>query len=168
MIVLAAAMPPIPGITTSISTSCGASVCTARVASSPEDASPTSANPSAQAISSRSAPLNRSWSSTSSTVTWASAPGAEGEGSACIGAESRTGADRSQVCAQASALRAGPPSRSCRSTGLGQVDQRRLDAAADVLVLGQAELGEDRVHVLLDRPLGQHQRLRDRPVALAG
>ena len=34
-------------------------------------------------------------------------------------------------------------------------------------VSGRFELGEDRVHVLLDRSLGQHERLGDRAVALA-
>ena len=50
---------------------------------------------------------------------------------------------------------------------LGQEEQRRLDALADVLAVGEAELEEDRVDVLLDRPLGQDQRVGDRRVALA-
>ena len=48
-----------------------------------------------------------------------------------------------------------------------QVDQHRGDAAVEVLLLRQPELGEDRVGVLLDRALGQHQRRGDRRVALA-
>ena len=50
---------------------------------------------------------------------------------------------------------------------LGEVDQRRLDAAAEVLGAGQPELEEDRVDVLLDRALGQEELLGDRLVGLA-
>ena len=51
--------------------------------------------------------------------------------------------------------------------GFGQEQQRRLHPLADVVLAGQAELHEDRVDVLLDRPLGQDERLGDRGVALA-
>src|SRR6476660_4843235 len=50
--------------------------------------------------------------------------------------------------------------------GVGEEDQRRLDALAHVVGLGEAELHEDRIDVLLDRPLGQDEGLRDRGVAL--
>ena len=43
-----------------------------------------------------------------------------------------------------------------------------LDPAVEVGLLGQAELGEDRVGVLLDRPLRQHERAGDGGVGLAG
>ena len=51
--------------------------------------------------------------------------------------------------------------------GLGQEEQRRLDALADVLGVGQVELEEDRVDVLLDGALGEDERVGDRGVALA-
>ena len=53
------------------------------------------------------------------------------------------------------------------STRVGQVDQRGLDAPADVLLVRQPELHEDRVDVLLDGALAQEQLLGDRLVALA-
>ena len=48
-----------------------------------------------------------------------------------------------------------------------QEHQRRRDAMADVLGAGEPELAEDRVDVLLDGALGEHERLRDRRIALA-
>lgn len=47
-------------------------------------------------------------------------------------------------------------------------EERRRDPPAHVPAVGQIELGEDRVHVLLDRAFGQDQRLGDRGIALAG
>ena len=58
-------------------------------------------------------------------------------------------------------------SRAGSAFGFGQEEQRRLDALADVLGVGEAELEEDRVDVLLDRPLGEDERVGDRRVALA-
>lgn len=66
---LAAAIPPIPGIVTSISTSRGESRSTARAYSSSELASPTSRKPGAAAIRSRSTPRNASRSSTANVLT---------------------------------------------------------------------------------------------------
>jgi hypothetical protein len=40
---------------------------------------------------------------------------------------------------------------------LAEVEQHRLDATVHVLLPRDAELGEDRVHVLLDRPLRDHE-----------
>ena len=59
------------------------------------------------------------------------------------------------------------PRRRQRIAALGQEQQRRLDAARDVGRPGEVELHEDRVDVLLDRALGEHERLGDRLVALA-
>src|ERR1017187_6664430 len=44
-----------------------------------------------------------------------------------------------------------------------QVDEHRLHAAVDVPLLGEPEFGEDRIRVLLDRPLRDAQCLGDRP-----
>src|SRR5829696_3416867 len=76
------------------------------------------------------------------------------------------------------AARAGPPTgppasprwgahhRSAR-VRLAQVDERRLHSATDVRRVREAELEEDRVDVLLDRPLGEHELVGDRLVVLA-
>src|SRR6476659_8553267 len=48
-----------------------------------------------------------------------------------------------------------------------QVEQNRLHALVNVLLVGEVELREDRVDVLLDRALRQHQGVRDRGVVLA-
>src|SRR5690349_15823647 len=53
------------------------------------------------------------------------------------------------------------------AVGLGEVDQRRLDPAADLLGLAQPELQEDRVDVLLDCALREHELVGDRLVAVA-
>src|SRR3954447_7426616 len=49
---------------------------------------------------------------------------------------------------------------------LGEVDQRRLHAAADVDGVAEAELEEDCVDVLLDGAFGEHQLVGDRLVAV--
>src|ERR671936_2489901 len=51
--------------------------------------------------------------------------------------------------------------------GLGEEQQRRLHPLGDVLGVGQIELEEDRVDVLLDGALREDERLGDRVVALA-
>src|SRR5690348_8050368 len=48
-----------------------------------------------------------------------------------------------------------------------EIGKDRGDAAAKQPLLRQAEFGEDRVHVLLDRRLGQVKASRDRRVRLA-
>src|SRR3954469_24783130 len=50
---------------------------------------------------------------------------------------------------------------------VGQVDEGSLDAPADVGGLGEAEIEEDRVEVLLDGALGQHEIVGDALVAEA-
>src|ERR1700733_2752314 len=50
---------------------------------------------------------------------------------------------------------------------IGQVKQRRLDPPADVVGIAEVKLGEDRVDVFLNRPLGKHERLGDVRVAEA-
>src|SRR5215203_6044266 len=64
----------------------------------------------------------------------------------------------------------GASERACRFGVLRgrvrEVDQRRLDAPADVLRVAEIELGEDAVDVALDCTLGQHERSRDRGVAV--
>src|ERR1700733_4652966 len=61
----------------------------------------------------------------------------------------------------------GPPRSGAVEAVFREEDERRLDAAAHILGLGKVELGEDRVHVLLDGSFGEHERLGDRAVALA-
>ena len=61
----------------------------------------------------------------------------------------------------------GPALLRAAVAGPVQEEQSGLDPLTDVLGAGEAELGEDRVDVLLDRALGQHQRLGDGGVALA-
>src|SRR5829696_1518027 len=53
------------------------------------------------------------------------------------------------------------------AVGVREEHQRRFDPLADVLRIGEAQLEEDRVDVLLDGALRQEQRLGDRRVALA-
>src|SRR3954453_11643642 len=60
-----------------------------------------------------------------------------------------------------------PVSAVRRGLGLGEEDERRLDALADLLDVGEVELEEDRVDVLLDGALGEDELLGDRAVALA-
>jgi hypothetical protein len=50
---------------------------------------------------------------------------------------------------------------------LGEKQQSGVDAAAGDRLVGQVELREDGVDVLLDGPLGEDERLGDRGVALA-
>src|SRR5438045_15723 len=47
---------------------------------------------------------------------------------------------------------------------LGEIQQRRGDAPADVGVVDQVELREDRIDVLLDRPLREEELLGDRRI----
>src|SRR5919106_409245 len=49
---------------------------------------------------------------------------------------------------------------------LGEIDERGLHPPADVAGLAQPELEEDRVDVLLDRALRQHELVGDRLVAV--
>ena len=50
---------------------------------------------------------------------------------------------------------------------LGEVDERRLDARADLVRSGQAELEEDHVDALLDAALAESELVRDRLIAAA-
>ena len=50
---------------------------------------------------------------------------------------------------------------------LGEKEQGRFHALADVLRLGKTELEEDRVDVLLDGSFAEHERLGDRRIALS-
>src|SRR3954471_23767087 len=61
---------------------------------------------------------------------------------------------------------AGVP-RALVDASLRKEHERRLHALAHILRVGEPELEEDRVDVLLDGALGQEQRLGDRRVALA-
>src|SRR4051795_3298830 len=54
-----------------------------------------------------------------------------------------------------------------RDPGVGEIEQRRADAAAPELAVAERELGEDAVDVLLDGPLGERQTVRDGGVAVA-
>ena len=65
----AAAMPPIPGMPTSIRTMSGPSSSAAKTASSPESASPTRLSPEAASTRRRRTTRKVSWSSTASTPT---------------------------------------------------------------------------------------------------
>src|SRR5881275_2555344 len=56
----------------------------------------------------------------------------------------------------------------CRRPLFGQEHERGLHALAHVVRRRETELHEDRVDVLLDRALGEHERVGDRAVALAG
>src|SRR6476661_5683552 len=57
--------------------------------------------------------------------------------------------------------------RSARSAVVEE-HQDGLDSSINGVVGGQFELGEDRIDVLLHRPLRQHQPLRDDPIAEPG
>src|SRR6478609_10075335 len=77
---------------------------------------------------------------------------------------SRTVTGRAKGVHACPGVQRAPPAR---SAVLVEEHERSLHALADVLRAGEAELGEDRVDVLLDGALGQHERLGDRRVALA-
>ena len=63
---------------------------------------------------------------------------------------------------------AAPPAEaSAAQSWDGQEEEHRLHPAVDVGLLGQGQLGEDRVDVLLDGPLGEHQRGRHGRVVLS-
>src|SRR3954465_12115796 len=143
-------MPLMPGMLMSIRTRSGVSSATLSTDSSPVAASPTSSKPSARLSTMRAARRKGAWSSTTSTRTVGSI-------------------DRPSSSVTNRGGRMGP-----RGPGVGlaslpaQVEQDRLDPPVDVALLGEAELREDRVGVLLDRSLREDEGLGDRRVRFAG
>ena len=174
-----ASMPLIPGRLMSMSTRPGSSASNCSTASSPVTASPTTSNPGVAAITIFAARRNGIWSSTMSTGT-AGIP-ASSRARSLIGTvrtrqpggvlapphpevpgdrrRSTSGPDsgsRTRAPHLGSTRVAGPASHRaerCRRTAF----TRRCTSGSD----GHAELGEERVDVLLDRPLRQSERRAD-------
>src|SRR5271170_3191037 len=142
-------MPFIPGMLMSISTSSGCSFSTRSMASAPLAASPASSKPSRRRSTALTAKRNGAWSSTTST-------GCE---PVTLSAWHRPRARR-QGAATATMVGSASPA-------LPQEHQHRLDPAVHVLLLAQAQLGEDRVGVLFHRPFGYRHRRGDGGVVLA-
>src|SRR5437016_2250834 len=138
-------MPLMPGMLMSMSTRSGSRVATRSTASSPLAASPVSSKPGVMRTTDLAAARKGIWSSTTTTET-----------------------TRSATALMVTS--GGGSSHSARTTGLGglvlraaigQEEQDGLHPAVHLSLLGQAELGEDGVDVLLHRPFGEHQRLGD-------
>src|ERR1700685_4113037 len=133
-------MPSICGMLMSISTRAGLSSSASWTASVPVDASPASSKHSRRRSTALAASRNGAWSSTTRTECGLlTVPASHG----CPGAA-------------AGAATLGPVWSA--PLVLAEVDQHRLDPAVEILFLGQPELGEDRVGVLLDRPFRDGQR----------
>src|SRR5829696_1570600 len=160
----------------SISTRSGASPAAAASASSPEAASPTSSKPGIRRSTAAAATRKGRWSSTISTRTVGEAPSGPVMPPVC-----RDPAAVAKVVSASCPVWPAPlpgrvrrrPAAAYRRTLSGggavlvQVEQHGLDPPVEVALLGERELGEDRVGVLLDRALGEEEGGGDRGVALA-
>src|SRR5258708_4721397 len=138
--VRAASIPFISGMLMSIRTSAGLSSSSRETASFPFAASPTSSNSVVRFSTAFMAARNGAWSSTMRT---------EGRSLTCSlshgeGLVHRGAGMHIPVVVS--------PSR-----GVAQIDQDRFDTPIDVGLFGKAELGEDRIGVLLHRTLGDLQ-----------
>src|SRR5689334_17382092 len=140
----------------SIRTRAGCRAATRSIASGPLFASPANSKPSSLRSTARAARRNGAWSSTTSTD--------RGLLTVLTGQVWHRGAGPARRVP--SGPWGGQPHR-LRCVLVAEVDKDGLDPAVDVLLLGEAELGEDRVGVLLYRPLGDEQGRRDRGVGLA-
>src|SRR5690242_8425211 len=147
----AASTPVMPGILMSIRTRSGASSATRSSASSPVSASPTIAKPATRRSTCRAAIRKGRESSTTSTRTFACS---------VMPTVCRSGASAGRVLTR-------PPGGVLATLACSEVDEHRCHPAVEVLLLREAELGEDRIGVLLHGALGQHQRGGDGGVALA-
>src|SRR6185437_7501213 len=151
-----ASMPFISGMWMSIRIRAGLSVSTRPTASRPFLASPANSKPSSLRSTARAARRNGAWSSTTSTD--------RGLLTVLTGQVWHRGAGPARRVP--SGLWCGQPHR-LRCVLVAEVDEDGLHPAVDVLLLGEAQLGEDRVGVFLYRPLGDEQGRRDRGVGLA-
>src|SRR4029453_883679 len=147
-----ASIPLMPGMLMSMRTRAGASSPASARACSPLSASPTVSNSGVAASTARAARRNGAWSSTIKTRTGVPTP-----------ALSRRRCRRPPCQHQGGGWWLLP----APAPVLAEIEQHRLDPAVHVGLLGQSELGEHRVDVLLDGPFGEDQRGGDPGVVLA-
>ena len=158
-----ASMPLIPGRLMSISTRPGASGSNSSTASSPDSASPTTSKPGVAADDHARGAAERGLIVDDQHAT------------AGVGAHdchSPRAAPAAQVAPTTPEWWGQPLTSAVALTVVGgEVDEHRLDPAVHVGLLREAELREQRVDVLLDRPLREPERGRDpallRPCAIS-